>query len=50
MLDNIMVDHLNLTSSILRLGSGDITVLAEKLTRFPDKLLLNRPCFPFKRW
>ena len=30
--------------------SGEMTVLAEKLTRFPDKLLLNLPCFPFKRW
>mmetsp|Transcript_34804 Transcript_34804/g.56134 ORF Transcript_34804/g.56134 Transcript_34804/m.56134 type:complete len:215 (-) Transcript_34804:739-1383(-) len=35
------------TSSTLRLGSGDITVLAEKSTRFPDRLPRKRPCFPF---
>ena len=39
-----------LTSSIRRLGSGDITVRPEKSTRFPDKLPRKRPCFPFKRW
>ena len=31
------------TSSILKLGSGEMTVLPEKSTRFPDKLPLNRP-------
>jgi len=37
-------------SLILRLGSGEITVRAEKLTRFPERLLLNLPSFPFNRW
>lgn len=35
------------TWSILRLGSGVMTVLAEKSTRFPIKLPLTRPSFPF---
>jgi hypothetical protein len=29
-----------------KFGSGDITVLAVKFERFPDKFCLNRPCFP----
>ena len=36
-------------SFILKFGSGEITVRAEKLTLLPDKLLLNLPSFPFKR-
>ena len=35
------------TSEISKLGSGAITVLAEKSTLFPDKLPLNLPSFPF---
>lgn len=38
------------TWSIRRFGSGEITVLLEKSTRFPDKFPRKRPCFPFKRW
>ena len=38
------------TSFMLRLGSGEITVRAEKLTRLPDRLPLNLPSLPFKRW
>lgn len=38
------------TSSISKFGSGDITVRAEKLTRFPDRCLRNRPSLPFRRW
>ncbi len=38
------------TSLMLRFGSGEITVRAEKLTRLPDKLPLKRPSLPFKRW
>ena len=37
------------TSFILMLGSGDITVLAEKFTLLPDKLLLKRPSLPLRR-
>ena len=35
------------TSLISRFGSGEITVLAEKSTRLPERLLLNLPSFPF---
>lgn len=35
---------------IIKLGSGEITVRAEKSTRFPDRLPRNRPCLPFNRW
>ena len=28
-------------------GSGEITVRAEKFTRFPDRFERNRPSFPF---
>jgi hypothetical protein len=35
------------TSEIEMFGSGDMTVRAEKLTRFPDRLYLKRPSFPF---
>ena len=35
------------TWSICRLGSGEITVLPEKSTRFPERLPRKRPCFPF---
>ena len=38
-----------LTSSILKLGSGEMTVRLEKSTRFPDKLPRNRPCLPLRR-
>ncbi len=37
------------TSFIESRGSGDITVLAEKLTLLPERLDLNLPSFPFKR-
>ncbi|VVB87427.1 Uncharacterised protein [uncultured archaeon] len=37
------------TSNILRFGSGEMTVMAEKFTRLTDKLPLNRPSLPFKR-
>ena len=37
------------TSSISISGAGDITVRAEKLTRFPDSDPLNLPSFPFSR-
>ena len=35
-----------MTSLGLRLGSGDITVLAVKLDLFPERFCRNRPCFP----
>ncbi len=35
------------TSLILMLGSGEITVRAEKFTRLPDRLDLKRPSLPF---
>ena len=34
-------------SLMLKFGSGEMTVRAEKLTRLPDRLLLNLPSFPF---
>ena len=37
------------SSRIDKFGSGVITDLAEKSTRFPIKLPLTRPCFPFRR-
>ena len=37
------------TSFIERFGSGEITVRAEKSTRFPERLLRNRPSLPFNR-
>jgi hypothetical protein len=37
------------SSSRLRLGSGETTVLAEKSTRLPIKFFLNLPSFPRKR-
>lgn len=37
------------TSSTSKFGSGEITVRAEKLTRFPSKFPRNRPCLPFNR-
>lgn len=33
------------TSSILRFGSGEMTVLPEKSTLFPERFPLNRPEF-----
>ncbi len=36
-------------SLILKLGSGEITVRAEKFTLLPERLLLNLPSFPFNR-
>mmetsp|Transcript_29454 Transcript_29454/g.99219 ORF Transcript_29454/g.99219 Transcript_29454/m.99219 type:complete len:219 (-) Transcript_29454:657-1313(-) len=33
-----------------RLGSGEMTVRAEKSTRLPDKLPRKRPDLPFNRW
>jgi len=38
------------TSFMSKLGSGEITVRAEKSTRLPDRLLLNRPSLPFSLW
>jgi hypothetical protein len=38
------------TSDMSMLGSGDITVLAEKSTRLPDRLPLNLPSLPFSLW
>ena len=38
------------TSLMSMLGSGEITVLAEKSTRFPERFPLNRPSLPFSRW
>ncbi|MBA7480247.1 hypothetical protein ES707_15696 [subsurface metagenome] len=38
------------TSLMSRFGSGEITVLAEKSTLFPERLPLNRPSFPFSLW
>ena len=35
------------TSDKSKFGSGEITVLLEKSTRFPDNEPLNRPSFPF---
>ncbi len=35
------------TSDMVRLGSGDITVLLEKSTLLPDNDPLKRPSFPF---
>src|SRR3989344_1836626 len=35
------------TSLIDMFGSGEMTVRAEKFTRLPDKLYLNRPSLPF---
>ena len=35
------------TSPKSRFGSGEITVLLEKSTRFPDNDPLNLPSFPF---
>ena len=37
------------TSSIPRLGSGEITVRPEKSTRLPERLPRKRPVFPFSR-
>ena len=41
---------IKLTWSILRFGSGEMTVLPEKSTLFPDKFPLNLPCFPLSLW
>ena len=38
------------TWSILRFGSGLMTVLPVKSTLFPERLPLNRPCLPFSLW
>jgi hypothetical protein len=38
------------TCVISRFGSGEMTVRAEKSTRFPDKLPRKRPLLPFRRW
>lgn len=35
-----------MTSSGLRLGSGEITVLAVKFDLFPERFCLNLPCLP----
>ena len=37
------------TWSIVRLGSGEMTVLLEKSTLLPERLPLNLPCLPFRR-
>src|ERR1051326_3863470 len=37
------------TSLIERLGSGLMTVRAEKLTRLPDRFERKRPSLPFRR-
>mmetsp|Transcript_13850 Transcript_13850/g.33183 ORF Transcript_13850/g.33183 Transcript_13850/m.33183 type:complete len:279 (-) Transcript_13850:980-1816(-) len=37
------------TSSMRRLGSGEITVRPEKSTRLPLRLPRKRPCLPFRR-
>ena len=37
------------TSLILNLGSGLITVLAQKFTLLPERLLRKRPSFPLRR-
>ena len=34
------------TSSMRRLGSGEMTVRPEKSTRFPERFPRKRPCFP----
>src|ERR1041384_6501671 len=36
-------------SLMLRLGSGEMTVRAEKLTRLPDRFERKRPSLPFRR-
>src|SRR3972149_1245236 len=38
------------TSLIDRTGSGEMTVRAEKFTRFPLRFERNRPSFPLSRW
>ena len=38
------------TSFIESIGSGDITVRAEKLTLLPERLDLNLPSLPFSLW
>src|ERR671925_2429279 len=38
------------TSEILRLGSGEITVLLEKSTRLPESEPLNLPSLPLSLW
>jgi hypothetical protein len=45
----IAIDFGTPSSSRLRLGSGDTTVLAEKSTRFPIIFFLNLPSFPLNR-
>ena len=37
------------TWSILRFGSGEMTVRPEKSTRLPDRFPRKRPCLPFNR-
>ena len=38
------------TSSMRKLGSGEMTVLLEKSTLLPDRLPRKRPCLPFSLW
>ncbi len=38
------------TSFMLRLGSGEITVLALKFTRLPESEPLKRPSLPLSLW
>lgn len=38
------------TSSILKLGSGEMTVRLEKSTRLPERFPRKRPCLPFNLW
>ncbi len=38
------------TSFMESIGSGEITVRAEKFTRLPERLDLKRPSFPFSLW
>ena len=38
------------TSLRLRVGSGEMTVRAEKFTRFPESEPRKRPSLPFSRW
>ncbi len=38
------------TSLRERMGSGEMTVRAEKFTRLPDRSHRKRPSLPFRRW
>ena len=48
--ESLMATSLGTPTSLMsRLGSGEMTVRAEKSTRLPERLLLNRPSLPFRR-